>query len=388
MKRSIIFLILMLITLSFHLLLYQVFPRGLTHDGAAYEQIARSLADGQGYPVLDGRIWAPVYPFYLYLNYELFGYRLDIPKFIQFFFHGVIACLLYLLFHRLISSLPRLRYQNIWASLMALTVVFWPFLAFYVQVFGTETIYILSMTVFFYYLFRFLDKQTWRFGLISATALALATLTRPLPLFYPLWLFFLFFAASKIKLIDFRLDLKMSLILVAIFYLLLAPWTFYASKKMGEFVPINNYGASSLGTPDWEFYQTPGYEPGTEITTKKMLLSKVRNVYRFWKAGASGKDAQGLARDPWLALAINLYRWGFYLMLIPFFFSLKYIRKPEIFLMWSFILYTWALHVVIFPLPRYTLVLIPFVLCLAAYSLLRFGLWCLSARKKAAVVLE
>jgi hypothetical protein len=103
-------------------------------------------------------------------------------------------------------------------------------------------------------------------------------------------------------------------------------------------------------------------------------------VYLFWDPGASGYQMEALTQHfPVARYAALAYRIGFAVILL-FAIGALGIRNAFPWIMWAVIGYVWAVHVVLFPSPRYTLPIIPFVIAAAAYA--ADVLWTLLKRRR------
>ncbi|MDO8264937.1 MAG: hypothetical protein Q7T34_01040 [Candidatus Parcubacteria bacterium] len=113
-------------------------------------------------------------------------------------------------------------------------------------------------------------------------------------------------------------------------------------------------------------------EPG-EATAKILLISKIKNIYLFWNPGAGGENARELVQKyPLLEILFSAYKIVFFAIVFLAFLSLRYFKQKEVFLLWTIIFYFWALHIFLYPYPRYTLPIMPFIIVLALFTLNNF----------------
>ena len=171
-----------------------------------------------------------------------------------------------------------------------------------------------------------------------------------------------------------------ALISLFFFFSLVAPWIIYQSARKGEVVPVTGSATGILHIHwremgyEWGAFKTPGYEPGAEITLKKVLLVRLKNIYRFWSSGASGVQADLLTEKyPPARYLIGIYRVFYYIIIALAFASWLFIKKERnIILIWLIISYFWLFHIALHTSPRFTLPVMPLTLLLAVFSAYKF----------------
>lgn len=341
-------------------------------DQNEYDKIAMTLLESGNYFLLNNEVvLSPGYPFFITVIYFIFGHSYLAVYIIQFIMMGIIACLVYKI-GREFLNLPE--YLSTAASL---AVILWPYLVFFASTLLTETLYILLVTSFLYFLLKFWNNKTLKSGFLAALFLALAAHVRPIPLLLPFWLAFFFLVIHGVGKIPLE---KKSIFryfqVIVIFFALISPWIIYQSVQKGEIVPMTSSAPnlleglySKMGW-EWDAYKTPGYEPGAEITLTKLLMIRVRNIYRFWSPGAMGYQADILVNTyPATKYLIEIYRVVFYLVILLAFSSWYFIKKEKnLILIWLFITYIWSVHIMLHTSPRFTLPVIPLTILLAVYS--------------------
>ncbi|MCU0679665.1 MAG: glycosyltransferase family 39 protein [Planctomycetes bacterium] len=341
-------------------------------DQNEYDKIAMTMLESGEYFLLNNEVvLSPGYPFFIAVIYFIFGHSYSAVYIIQFIMLGITACLIYKI-GREFLDLPE--YLSTTASL---AVILWPYFVFFASTLLTETLYILLVTSFIYFLLKFWNNKTLKSGFLAALFLALAAHVRPIPLLLPFWLavfFLIIHLAGKIPLE--KKSVFRYLQVAAIFFALVSPWIIYQSVQKGEIVPMTSSAPnlleglySKMGW-EWDAFKTPGYEPGAEITLTKLLMIRVRNIYRFWSPGAMGYQADILINAyPAAKYLIELYRAIFYLIVLLAFSSWFFLKKEKnLILIWLFITYIWSVHIMLHTSPRFTLPVIPLMIILAVYS--------------------
>lgn len=375
-QNTIIIISLILYSALVGIVAIKVLPEFGMSDAATYDGIAMNIVSVGKYIEVHEQITPPVYPVFLSIIYKNFGHNYNTVFFIQFILLGLISSIIYLL---AIKYFDLKKWQGF---IVALIISSWPYLIVFAKQLLTETLYITFLMLIIYNLFIFAASPTLKKGLLLGLLLALAAHTRPVIIFLPFWFLFfllLFIAIKKVKKSPFD-NLKKYFIYgsvsLLIFVGLSLPYSIYGTLKIGRFTPIASNAtvvhkkANVNMIKEWQVYKTPGYEPGAEITFKKFIIVKLKNIYRFWFSGADGERARQLVEKyPVAKTIISLYNIGFYLILALAFVSLTQIHKNKsILILWLIIFYFWTLHVALFPYPRYTLPIMPLIIMLAGYE--------------------
>jgi len=349
------------------------FPIG---DGAIYNKIAKEITDNHTFPIIEGQIHKPGYPFLLASVYFLFGEHNYTALFIIQFLMLLGTSLIILKIGK-----KHFKFTYFQATLPAILILIWPYFILYATLLLTEVLYTFLLMVSFYFFLETLKKINKKNIFSLSFFLALTTLVRPIPMLLPFWLIPIIFLVVYFKKnYSIKKFLINSVLISIIFFMLLSPWIIYASKKTGKFTPIASNGAVAFNianknfSKEYKIYKTPGYEKGGAWTWEKFIKSKLRNVYRFWKSGAEGYHVDSLVKKfPPAKYLILLYRIGFYIIVALGLSSVYFInKKKEIFLLWLIISYIWAVHIALFPYPRLTLPIIPIMFVLALYSAIQY----------------
>ncbi|HBT27655.1 MAG: Oligosaccharyl transferase STT3 subunit [Candidatus Falkowbacteria bacterium GW2011_GWC2_38_22] len=347
-------------------------------DAYEYDKTAILLATHGEIDMSFQYIRAPGYSFFLAAIWKLFGHNYVIIYWLQFFLLGLTGIIAFFICKK------HLNQNNIISFLSALTIIFWPYFILHAKLLLVETLYSFLLLLFTYQLLEYVKNPKIQNAFLAGLFIGLATLTRPVPLLLPFWLAIAIFLYYLIKnkfdkqqkyIISKKIIFSMFLS-VFIFLSTLAPWIIFASYKSGKFVPVASTfsdvykGSNKSFTNEWNYYKTPGYEPGTEVTLKKIATIKIKNIFRFWKSGANGYQAEALVkRFPITKYAIIMYEIIFYIILflalLAVFFTFKEIN---IFLLWAIVSYNWLFHATLHTQPRYNLPTIPIVIILAFFT--------------------
>lgn len=343
----------------------------LVSDELQYNEAAQSLIENKTYPIVDNILLPPGLPFFLAMIFFIFGYNYTAVFFIQFILLGGIGFAVFLI------SQKYFKLSHAQSFLPAITIIFWPYFIFYATSVLTEVLFSFFVIWSLYFLLEYWQAPSLKNTVTLGIFFGLASLTRPTNLLLLFWLFGFYIIIILIKkdkdLINFYL--KKSIIVLSVYVLTLLPWTVYATLKTGVFTPVTSTleeiysNDNSTYAYEWNHYKTPGYEPGSEITTNKLLTIKLKNIYRFWKSGANGTQAEEIINKyPQTRPLITAYKIFFFSLLFLFLFSAFAYRKQSVIILWIIILYFWILHIVLHPYPRYTLPIIPLMITLAYYS--------------------
>lgn len=335
-----------------------------------YDPIAKNLAQGTGF-WLNGEPTArvaPAYPFILSLIYRLGG-GFNEMLILQIFILAGIAVFGYLIANRIISSRK-------FAFLAALNIALWPYLLLYSKLALTETLFVFLLVAAIHALTVFSQTPSVKNAVLAGSIMGFATLTRPLILFLPLYIIGLATLAAIIfRRNDILRESKKWALALAIFFLVLAPWTARNFIQFDKLIPITSGLSASLNRA----YVTLDYTEGTpalspeKATIFDHVISRAKNIYLFWNPGTNGSNADLLSeKNSLFNLAFLLYKIIFILTvsLSAFAFIISKLHRRQTVLLLGFvILYFWIIHTILYPYPRYTLPIMPSVIILAWASI-------------------
>lgn len=359
-------------------------------DADRYDKVARSLIEGKGF-ALEGTVVIlyalPVYPLFLAAIYKVFGHKYWIALLIQTFI-GSLSCLLgYLIGTRLFSKGVGL--------LTALIMAVHPYLSLLTVYLITETLFTLLLLLAVLWLIKSDKEPSLKYCLWIGFWLGLATLTRPLTLIFPFFIFIWGWLNFQTK----RAAFKTALLTTLFMSLVIVPWAYRNYKVSGNFIPFYIGTGSNLwmgnnpevfkkvdkrGTlylPDnLRIKKTDLFEVELDRRYGKMALEFIRKnpkeflillyfkFLRFWQWGYPTTLRN--------TLATFLYGVFFFpFMVAGFFLSLKYSRRA------------WILHLLVvffttfsliffgsdgYTSTRYRVPLEPYLSIFAAYGLMSF----------------
>ncbi|MCP6719472.1 MAG: glycosyltransferase family 39 protein [Patescibacteria group bacterium] len=350
-----------LIVAFFYLKFGMSFP--VKGDTAAYyDPIAINLVSGKGFAV-DGESTArvaPGYPFFLAFSYSIFGHDYLMVRVLQFLLLAGIGISAYFIgkkYLKLPFPLP---------LLSSLTIVLWPYFILYSTLILTEILFTFFLILSVYFSIKFWREGTYKTALVSGAILGIAMLIRPLILLLPIWIGVFLFIFEKTK--KGVLDWKKIAVFIFMAFVIISPWTVRNFLQFNSFIPISTGLDKSLKRAFITYDYTQDsvvLEPG-EANLKSAFVARLKNIYLFWNPGVEGERAQALTEKyPQIDIFFLIYKIVFFIILGAAFLSLRFIRRKEIFLLWTVIFYFWSLHTILYPYPRYTLPIIPLVILLS-----------------------
>lgn len=324
---------------------------GLKDQAAAYDEIARNLAEGRGFVWNDGSVIneTPGYPYSLAVIYSIVGYNYTAVKVIQLLLLGLIGVFVYLI-------CKRLSIKYTFAVAAGLVTALWPYFLLYSSLILPEISLTLFLVISMYLLLLSQKSPTYLKSIGLGVVLAMAALTRPMVLLLPFWLSLgaLIFIPKFRKAKSF---LKL-LVLLVVFIATLAPWTVRNYMEFNELAPVKS-----------EISDLTEGEAQEQIATRQSGASYLKNIYLFWNPGATGKQAKALqGKYPKVGYLILIYKIIFFCVLALALFSWKFLKQKKVLLLWLGIAYFWAGYILIQPLPRYTLPVMPLVIALCFFS--------------------
>lgn len=331
-------------------------------DFLSYEAIALNVLNGNGfsYDGLNPTAGdAPAYPLFLASIYKVFGHNHNAVRVIQILLLAGISLLTYFTARR------HLGLSGALSGLAGVLVALWPYFILYATLLLTEMFYAFFLMLAVFFLLEFNRSFKKKSGILSGFAMALAALARPVALFLPFWSALFGFLWKRKKEI-----FKKQLLIVLIFCAVLSPWVVRNYLEFKTFIPVVDWLLPSIGAVFIEKYAGESYFEPLEADPAASIKARLKNVFLFWNPGAQGTRAQELAENhPQIRYAFLAYKIFFFLILFFCLLSLFYLKRKEIFLLWSVILYSWFVSAVILPYPRYTLPIIPLVIVLAFFAL-------------------
>lgn len=349
------------------LVLVKFFPDlPIISDSEDYNNIAHHiLTEREYFMIPDGSIlYPPLYPIFLSVLY-LLGLGVSGVYLVQFLLVGGISVLVFYI-------LKRFSKANLGVSLVAsLCVLIWPYFILYSQLISSEVLYSFLLILFFTLFLHIQKSSPLRLPIFSGLILGLAILTRPVALLLLPWIFIALLLLQRIPGIIGELSLpwKKYLFVFLAMICIILPWEIYVQKTYDRVIPIS----TNLSPVFNKANKTKAYLSQADSGAKEISLieAKVKNLYLFWDPGASGYHLDIIKEKyPIAQSMVVLYKLIFFVIVtIAFIGALLLKRQRLILFSTSIILYFWALHTVLFPFPRYTLPIIPFVIIVAGVTL-------------------
>lgn len=329
---------------------------GVQEQVAAYNEIAQNLTEGRGFVWNNGMAAneTPGYPYFLAVIYSVFGYNDSAVKIIQLFLLGLIGVIVYFICKRLSVKFTL-------ALLAGLAGALWPYFLLYSNLIlpGISLSFLLIIAI--YLLLSLQKTPTYLKAVGMGVVLGLSSLIRPMVLLLPFWLVI----GSVIFIRKFRKPktfLKLLVFIIA-FIATLSPWTIRNYMEFHEFSVIKSEISSMTEAGVNESLQE-------QALAKKNPVSYLKNLYLFWNPGAEGKQAKVITNKyPKTGSLILIYKIIFFCILALALFSLKFLKQKKILLLWLCIAYFWAGYILINPIPRYTLPIIPVTIVLGFFTI-------------------
>lgn len=368
-----IFLVALLVRILFLL----IFPLAAP-DASEYDRCALSILQGTGFPAgLINR--APLYPLFLSFIYLVFGHTFLVVRIIQSILGAIICVFVYFIGKRVFK-------QERVAILGASAAVICPSLIASNSYILTETLTTFLLIGAIILLMRGLETKRKRIWGLSGIVLGLATLARPVILFFPLFLLLGLLLFFKKRLQNFIFVIIFSLGMAVV----ILPWTVRNYLAFRQFIPITTSGGFNLWAGsylpwngDYNYRDLSAAENlvkglSPEEANKKFFQEGVKNIKenpgaylilsikklrRFWLRIPGGEMVLE-GKDKEKILIFTFHYILFFFFLLGLYLCLKEKRK-ELFIPLSIILYFTLIHILLLALPRYRIPVMPLVLAIA-----------------------
>ncbi len=163
----------------------------------------------------------------------------------------------------------------------------------------TETLFMFWLTLGIWLYVRGQEKLSNPGAALTGSVFALATLTRPVLLFFPVLL-----APHLVSLGGFRAGIRRSVIMLAAFVLTLAPWTLYLLSSTGSPLPAgfaSNLWIGATGSGQWEGSETldrrrEQFKGGDEDYLREALGPVARHPFQW--LSLRGRSLAGAILQP------------------------------------------------------------------------------------------
>ena len=336
-------------------------------DSLDYQMIAQGLVERHTYLDISAEqlLYPPGYPVLLALAFWIQGgVGYGSVHFLQTLLVGISAWLAFLLLRKL-GQRPPIALGG------GAVTLFWPYLLLYAHLVASEIPYVALLVAGVTAFIHGWERPGWRWPAGTGILFGLAILVRPVALFLPLGLLLFFAGLMLIRWLP-RNDalLRFAGIAWLASLLTIAPWVAAVSAYAQRFVPVASNLSFVLKKSNRSLAYLPEHagQEGYRASLGEVAQAKLRNAVFFWDPGAGGDNmAQLAARHPAAGGLIWLYKIGYFAILLLAAFGIwRERRRPGALVLSAVILYVWAVHTVLFPFPRYTLPILPFVIALAA----------------------
>jgi len=205
--------------------------RVLAGDGGMYRNIALNLLEHNGFsnsispPYVQNTFRTPVYPLFLASLYGLFGYKVYIPIICQIFVSSFTCVAAFKIGEMLFNEKTAL-FAGLLAAIEYSSVIF-------ANILVTDTLFSFLFVGHVYYLIRSLKSESDKTLAYSALLLGIATLCRPVSVYFFLFLIGVFTINYKNK--PSSVILKYSMF-AAVFILSVMPWVIHNYTVSGKFL--------------------------------------------------------------------------------------------------------------------------------------------------------
>lgn len=270
--------------------LFVIFYSWTSPDEVGYDALARNLLAGNGFSTDEGPPYepslyrTPVYPAFLAAIYMLVGPQAIAVHIGQAFVGSATCCLVYLIARRF--------WPTPTAFLAALLSALHPFLARYVAVGLTETLYAFLLTSFVYLLTKALEGTSWRWAAAAGLLMGLSILCRPEAVL-------LSGITAAILVLHYRLQRPGWLMATAFFastLLIVFPWPVRNYLAVGRFVLLFDRGPEYefwlVGFPYWDVDNQRFLEGAEQVDPvvreyqdAQTTAAKVELKPKLWRAG-------------------------------------------------------------------------------------------------------
>jgi len=364
-------------------------------DAAVYDNLAFSIAQGNGYVNLNGSphsFYPPAYPFFLSMIYSLFGHSYAVVRIIQSAIGAFSILFIYLIARKYISQILSL-------TVSALFLMYLPFIRS-AGLLLTESVFTFILLLIIFYILRTQERDSVGDYIILGLLLGVGMLTRSVMLFFPIFLAPLFLWSLK------KWGKKAILnyvVMSLVFLTVVLPWTFRNYSVYRRLVPIST--ASGLGF--YSSYCPKGgvfgllADPNDPIMVEANKIEDAASKSSF----LFKKTLRFIADNPKKVLLLEakkaVYFWApfdweivggkwfnfIYVVIVPFFLvglylSFKAIKRSYPILLP--IIYFQIMTLIFYGSPRFRLPIEPYIFILGAFGFQRCKEWIVRWKKEKA----
>ena len=228
----------------------------LYKDAKAYHEIAVGLLDNQPIPDLH-TTRTPIFPSFIAAIYFISGINPWAVMLIHIILSVVNVWILFLL--------ARILFNSTVALIAALFMAIEPYQIYYCTTLQTETLFLFFFLISVYTMINCIYNRSWKMLVLSALAMGLATLTRPISMYIPfIFLIWLFLAAHLTR----NTKIYFGAVYGILFLISTLPWAYRNYEHYGYFKISNLSGNLLLWMSSAMESETTG-EPIPDIFTRK-----------------------------------------------------------------------------------------------------------------------
>lgn len=361
-------------------------------DAYVYDTLGWSISQGNGYVNTDGTphsLYPPFYPFLLSIIYRFFGHDYAAVRIVQSIVGAFSCALIYFIGKRAIGAAV--------GGIAAFISVFYPPFIKSAGRLLTELLFTFILCLIVFYLLKIQEKMKFKNCIILGLLLGIATLTRSIMLFFPIFIIPVFIYLKDKYRISEILKRYVLVLLAVVFSLM--PWVIRNYNVYHKFVPASAEGGQGFylsycpkdgifgfnAAPD-----DPVVIEGNRISSavlrsqffikktvdfiaanpKKVLVLEVKKLLYFW------------APFDWEIVGGRWFNFA-YVAILPFFtlgfiMAFKQFRKSYPILLP--IIYFQIMTLVFYGSPRFRLPIEPYIFILGAVGILQI-FKCIFAKK-------
>lgn len=257
MSKKLFFCLILVIILSAVAVYWPRFTEWqIGSDALEYHKLAVNLLDGKGFYLEErgGRTMfrEPGYPFFLFLNYKIFGVHPNLIRIEQLLMLFLICFLTYVVAKKFFGETI--------GRLAAVAVVLHPLFTIYAGEIWSETLAAFLVILFIFSLVKSFEEKNFFWALSAGLALGAVVLTKSIFMFLPFLIvpFYLIISGEK--------KFLKALLFASAFFLAIFPWLarnhFYFDKwaiaDRGGWVTYMHTSKSELSTKDFKNYVISG----------------------------------------------------------------------------------------------------------------------------------
>ncbi|MCK4858939.1 MAG: glycosyltransferase family 39 protein [Candidatus Omnitrophica bacterium] len=379
-KEKIILLIIFLIALIIRIAVILNFPGKNTaavSDEQYYDSIAINLAQGQDFSYQNNQptSWVvPVYPLFLCGIYKIAGHNYIVARFFQALLSSLTCLIVYFIAINLSAKIT--------ALLSASVTAFYPAFINYSKYLLPETLFTFLFALAVVYLLKTKQNSLLRNKAIAAVLLGMASLTKPIVILFPVFVFIWMLACFQFNL---KQKFKDFIIIISFFFLALSPWIIRNFIVHNELIIADTHtGFSFYGGNNPLAKGKPtavkDINPSLQQLEKRFSEDEMNKIY--FEEGIKFIKNQSLFQAVKLSTQKILYSLSpfeqkyrisfgilFPFSLIGFLLSLKY--KNKFLLLELILLYFLIAAIIFFGAPRYRVPILPYLIIFASVGIVR-----------------